>query len=111
MKFAYTKRLAACAVVLTLGMAVQAGTARAAELGIIIAPGAPPPARVETVPPPPPGPPGRVIWVNGRWNWDGHAWAWIPGHYVEPPRRHARWVEGHWRRQPGGWIWVEGHWR
>ncbi len=21
------------------------------------------------------------IWIQGRWNWDGYEWQWIPGHY------------------------------
>lgn len=28
---------------------------------------------------PPPPPPGA--WVPGHYEWDGHAWIWIPGHW------------------------------
>ncbi|HEY1720209.1 MAG TPA: hypothetical protein VGG27_03110 [Magnetospirillaceae bacterium] len=91
----------------------MATAAKAAELGVTLdlAPGAPPPPRVEAVPPPPPGPPDHVVWVHGRWRWDGHGYVWEAGHYVERPRHGARWVEGHWNHRPDGWIWVEGHWR
>jgi hypothetical protein len=102
--------LGAGAMALSLVSVAAIDGAHAAEIGIVIAPGAPPAPRAETVPPPP-GPPGRVVWVHGRWNWDGRAWVWLPGHYIDVPRRHARWIEGHWRRTPRGWVWVEGHWR
>jgi hypothetical protein len=35
----------------------------------------------------------------------------VPGHYVEPPRRHAHWIDGHWAHERGGYYWVEGRWR
>jgi hypothetical protein len=75
-----------------------------------MAPQLPPPPRVEPVPPPPPGRAEVLFWVPGRWQWDGRAWIWLPGRYVERPRHHARWIPGHWVARPGGWMWVEGHW-
>ena len=106
----FTKAACAAAIALAMGMTVQATVARAADVIVELAPGAPPPPRYEAVPPPPPGRAERIVWVHGRWRWDGHAWAWEPGHYVERPRREAHWVEGHWDRRPNGWVWVEGHW-
>ncbi len=51
------------------------------------------------------------VWVHGYHRWDGARYVWVPGHYVEPPRRYAVWVDGHWAHERGGWYWVEGHWR
>jgi hypothetical protein len=70
-----------------------------------------PPARpVETIPPPPREHPGWA-WRDGYHRWDGHAYVWVPGYYVEPPHPHAHWVGGHWDHRGDGYVWVEGHWR
>ena len=111
----FLRAVSASAVVLTMSLVVDAIAARAADIGVgvnlEIAPGAPPPPRYEAVPPPPPGRAEVVVWVHGRWRWDGARYDWVPGHYIERPRREARWHEGHWDHRPGGWVWVEGDWR
>jgi hypothetical protein len=57
-------------------------------------------------------PPSRNhVWVSGYHRWDGHAYAWSPGSWQEPPRAHNRWVAHHWVHERGGWVLVEGHWR
>jgi hypothetical protein len=76
--------------------------------GEVIVRQAPPPPRYEVIPPPPRE---FVEWRPGHWRWDGREYAWIPGEYVERPRREARWEPGHWAERPNGWVWVEGHWR
>lgn len=68
----------------------------------------PPPVVIEH---PGPRPHPGWAWVAGYHRWDGRAYIWVPGHWVEPPRPRAVWVPGHWRRGPGGWYWMEGHWR
>ena len=75
----------------------------------IIAPN-PPPAPQAEVPPPPPGP--GVTWVSGHWSWspDTHAYVWIKGKYLEPPRPRAAWIPGRFVQRPNGWIWEEGRW-
>ena len=50
------------------------------------------------------------VWVSGYHRWDGNAYAWSPGRWEQPPRRHAHWVAHRWRHQQGGWVLVEGHW-
>ncbi len=70
----------------------------------------PPPRPVETIPPPPHEHPGWA-WHEGYHRWDGHAYVWVPGYYVEPPHAHAHWVGGHWDHRGDGYVWVEGHWR
>lgn len=68
----------------------------------------PPPPRHEVIPHRPhPG----WVWQGGYNRWDGHAYVWVPGTWVEPPHPHAYWVRGHWRNTPHGYVWVEGHWR
>ena len=51
------------------------------------------------------------VWVPGYQRWDGHAYAWTPGRWEQPPRPRAHWVAHHWVHQRGGWVLVEGHWR
>jgi hypothetical protein len=78
----------------------------------VVAPKPPPPVRYEAPPPPPPDRAELVVWDPGHWRWDGHDWAWQPGHYIERPRREAHWVPGRWAARPDGtWAWVEGRWR
>jgi len=75
----------------------------------VVAPVAPPPPRVEVVPPP--SRPAEIVeWHPGHWHWDGRAYVWISGEYVERPHRAARWEPGHWVARPQGWVWVPGHW-
>jgi hypothetical protein len=74
--------------------------------GCVVAPGGPPPvpvARVEVVPPPPSA---RVVWQPGGWHWNGGAYVWIRGHYVERQAAYHRWVPGHWQ----GGAWIPAHW-
>jgi hypothetical protein len=69
---------------------------------------APPRPRVETrVVAPGPG----YVWTPGYHRWDGNAYVWAPGGWVQPPRPHARWVAHRWEHRNGGWVMVEGHWR
>ena len=77
----------------------------------VIAPRQPPAPRVEVIPPAP-RPLDIVEWRPGRWHWDGREFVWVPGEWVEKPRREAHWVPGHWNERPNGtWVWVQGHWR
>ena len=83
------------------------------EHAIAIAPGPPPPARVEAIPAPPSE---AVYWVPGHWRWygtaDGHSgWAWTAGYYAERPSHTAVWIDGHWQQSSAGYVWVEGYWR
>ena len=79
---------------------------------VIIAPNAPPPPRIETIPPPPSEEARVMYWRPGHWAWDGMNWAWTPGTYVERPSAQAVWEPGHWVQQPsGGYVWVDGRWQ
>jgi hypothetical protein len=101
-------RTASFAAVAAVGLAASAS---AQDATVIIAPNAPPPPRVESVPPPPQSP-QTMSWQAGHWTWNGTAWAWDEGHYVQAPQAAAVWEPGHWSQQPsGGYVWVDGHWR
>ena len=51
------------------------------------------------------------VWMPGYYRWDGRAYMWDRGHWVLPPRPHARWVEPRWERRRHEWIFREGRWR
>lgn len=79
---------------------------------VIIAPSAPPPPRVETIPAPPVVQAQTMTWVPGHWSWTGGNWAWTEGHYLQRPAPQAVWQPGQWMQQPtGGYVWVDGHWQ
>jgi hypothetical protein len=80
-------------------------SAAAANVVVVIAP---PHAVYERRPPPPSH---THVWVSGYHRWDGHAYAWAPGRWEQPPPRHRHWVAHHWTHQKHGWVLVEGHWR
>jgi len=112
----YAKALGLAVALVALNLFFGSVPAFPADVGvgvdINLAPGEPPPLRHEMIPPPPVGRAERVVWVHGHWQWgrDRHHWDWVPGHYVERPRREAMWVDGHWDHRGGGWVWVEGEW-
>jgi hypothetical protein len=88
-----------------LAVALVDSSAKALPVYVRIAPPAP---VVETrVVAPGPG----YVWVGGFHRWDGKAYAWVPGHWVVPPRPHAAWVPGHWAHSHHGYWWKEGHWK
>lgn len=79
---------------------------------VIIAPNAPPPPRVETIPAPPGAEAQTMYWRPGHWMWTGASWSWMQGQYVERPAPQAVWDPGHWSQRPdGGYVWVDGHWQ
>jgi hypothetical protein len=83
-----------------------------------VATSSPPPSRGVVVSGPPPpavaeartAPPGpNAVWLDGYWHWTGAQYAWIPGHWEQPPPGAAwygpRYVssEGSHFYEPGGW--------
>jgi hypothetical protein len=74
---------------------------------VMVAPYAPPSARVEA---PPPAPSALAMWQPGHWAWNGSQYAWTPGHYVARPSPAANWSPGYWQQGPAGWTWVNGYW-
>lgn len=92
------------AVVLLLSGCVVAPARPVAEVRIGVEP---PPPRVEAPPPPPAS---TWYWVNGYWRWEGNAYAWTPGHWVEP-RVGEVFVPAVWRFEGGAWVLHPAHWR
>jgi hypothetical protein len=79
---------------------------------VVIAPNAPPPPRVETIPQSPSAEAQVMYWQPGHWMWNGANWEWASGQYVQRPAPQAVWQPGHWAQQPsGGYVWVDGHWQ
>ena len=68
-----------------------------------------PPAPIVEVRTARPGP--RYVWVDGYQNWNGRAYAWVPGRWAIPPRARTAWVPGHWVHTSRGWYFVDGRWR
>ena len=79
---------------------------------VVIAPSAPPPPQVESIPAPPVAEAQTMYWRPGHWMWTGANWSWSPGQYVQRPEPTAVWSPGHWAQRPdGGYVWVDGHWQ
>ncbi len=83
-------------------------TSRTTTTVVTTAPGAPPPAQVETIPAPPSQ---LVFWQPGHWTWSGATWVWEAGQYVQRPQAQSVWIPGHWLQAANGWSWIDGYWR
>ncbi len=68
-----------------------------------------PPVPPENVPAPPRSS-TTLIWQPGHFDWDGSAYHWIPGEWVERAGHGALWQDGFWRETPRGSEWVPPHW-
>jgi len=91
-----------------IGVVFAGALAFSAAAADIVVRVAPPRAVSERRPPRP----GRDhVWVSGYHRWDGNAYAWTPGRWELPPRRHARWIAPRWTHHRGGWVFVDGRWR
>jgi hypothetical protein len=90
-------------ITLCLG-AGEIGTSSVASAGADIDV-APPPAREERAPAPREG----YVWAPGYWDWNGHAYSWVSGHYIFE-RRGAHWVADRWDQVGSHWQHVNGHW-
>jgi hypothetical protein len=99
--------------------ALAAAAALASAITGCIVSERPPPSRayVVTVPPPPPlvddripSPTGSSVWVTGYWHWMGVRYAWIPGHWEEPPPG-ARWAAPRYSVREGAYTYEPGRWQ
>jgi hypothetical protein len=77
---------------------------------VIIAPTAPPPPQVETIPAPPMTTPG-MVWQQGNWTYQNGNWVWVPGAYVARPQTYSVWMPGQCiQNSDGQYVWQPGHW-
>jgi WXXGXW repeat (2 copies) len=101
------KRTAITLLAVAAILAPAALTPAAAQLGVSINIGTPPPAPIyEAVPA------SRVgyVWAPGYWRWEHERHVWAPGHWIEGRRGH-HWVADHWVEGPhSGWRHDAGHW-
>ena len=51
----------------------------------------------------------KAVWDMGHWNWTGHNWVWVRGHWIKSPK--GKWVAGNWEKRRRGHVWVPGHWK
>jgi WXXGXW repeat (2 copies) len=56
-----------------------------------------------------PGP--GYVFIRGYWDWQGSAYAWVPGRWEQRPYPHAQWIAPRWRHTREGWYREGGHWR
>ncbi len=68
---------------------------------------APPALPVYVVPPPPAD---DLVWMPGHWRWDGYAYFWVPGTWVEAPEQGLLWTPGYWAWEEDRFFWHEGYW-
>lgn len=68
------------------------------------APPAPPPEAV------PQRPSSAHVWVPGHWTWQNNRYAWMAGHWEEPPTAGGVWVPPRWEPEGGAIRFYEGHW-
>jgi hypothetical protein len=66
---------------------------------------APPPTHDERAPARRDG----YIWAAGYWDWSGHAYSWVSGHFIFE-HRGAHWVADRWEQDGSHWQRVAGHW-
>jgi len=93
---------------LMLGLVFSGALAMTASAADVVIRVAPPRAVVERRGP---RPSRDHVWIGGYQRWDGNRYAWAPGRWEQPPRRHAHWVASRWVHRGGGWVLMEGHWR
>lgn len=75
---------------------------------VVKAPPEVPPIRVEPVPRKPRY--GQYAWQPSAWEWNGHAFVWKLGAWVQPPPG-AQWENGRWTtNEIGDYIWITGGW-
>ncbi len=51
-----------------------------------------------------------LIWQPGHYDWNGSAYVWIPGEWVDRAGHGTLWQDGHWRRSGPTSEWVPARW-
>lgn len=97
------KRLALASLLLLAGCAVQQPSQQTAPAAApappafreteMTAPKAPPADKVEKIPPAPHAV-EAMQWRPGRWHWDGRAFTWETGEWIDRPSKSVLWSPG-----------------
>ena len=90
---------------LTVAAAASALFSVAAVAAPVIVRVAPPAPRVEVVPAARAG----YVWAPGYWNWRGHRYVWVRGHW-ERARRGFVYREPRWEQRGDRWYLDRGAW-
>ena len=51
------------------------------------------------------------VWVNGYYGWGGNEWVWVPGRWVQRPRRDLVWNDPRYYVSDGRRYWRSGYWQ
>ena len=51
------------------------------------------------------------VWVNGYYGWGGNDWVWVPGRWVQRPRRDLVWNDPRYYVSDGRRYWRSGYWQ
>jgi hypothetical protein len=51
------------------------------------------------------------VWVNGSYGWDERDWVWVPGRWVQRPRREVVWNDPRYYVSDGRRYWRSGYWQ
>ena len=51
------------------------------------------------------------VWVNGYYGWGGNDWVWVPGRWVQRPRRDLVWNDPRYYASDGRRYWRSGYWQ
>jgi hypothetical protein len=58
-----------------------------------------------------------AVYVAGGWGFQGSqttapnaGWAWVPGHWENPPAAGSQYEEGHWGFAGDWYSYIPGHW-
>ena len=101
-RLVWTTALLSLAAAGCAGRAYVRGTARATVVA------SPPPEPV-VVYDPGPAPQQGAIWVEGHHEWDGGAYVWIDGYWIEP-QQDCAFIQPRWVRRGSGYVYEEGGW-
>src|SRR3978361_1310976 len=99
--------------VFTLMVSVSAATLAAtadAQVSINVRVGIPPPPLPYYEQPIIPA--AGFLWIPGFWAWDQIEgdYYWVPGTWVEPPRRELLWTPAYWSWVGGRYVFHSGYW-
>ena len=51
------------------------------------------------------------VWVSGYYGWGGRDWVWVPGRWVQRPRRDVVWNDSRYYANDDRRYWRSGYWQ